>query len=96
DVCLPALAGPAARATRIAARDSVYAAARRTLVDSIGPTLGRNGVRWAERVVLNNAALLAHRAYLSGLDGFDAELTAQRGALRPAVDALIARHRAAR
>ena len=56
---------------RLAAREEIYAAARRVLVDSIAPRLGTISPLYARRVKLDNAALLARRVYGSGLDSFD-------------------------
>lgn len=64
-------AHPTDRAARLAARQVIYAGARRALVDSIGPRLRTYPARYAERVRLDNAALLARRVYASGLDAFD-------------------------
>ncbi len=64
--------GDSARATRIAARDTIYAHARQELVFTIGPQLRTIGPRVLERMRLDNAALLAHRIYLTDVDLFDA------------------------
>lgn len=64
-------AHPNDRAARLAARAGVYATARATLVDSIAPRLVTISPRYSVRVPLDNAALLAHRVYGSGLDAFD-------------------------
>jgi predicted aminopeptidase len=64
-------AHPNDRAARLAARAEIYAAARRTLVDSIAPRLTTISPLYARRVALDNAALLARRIYGSGLDAFD-------------------------
>ena len=64
-------AHPHDRATRLAVRDTIYAAARRTLVDSVAPELSTIAPSYAQRVRLDNAALLARRIYGSGLDDFD-------------------------
>ncbi len=64
-------AWPGDSTARVTARDSVYARARRSLVDSVGPLL--RGVRtdFLARIQLDNAALLAHRVYAQRLDLFD-------------------------
>ncbi len=62
----------AARSTRIAIRDSIYTAARTDLIETLGPKLRTVGVRYLERVPLDNAALMARRVYLTDLDSFDA------------------------
>jgi len=64
-------AHPTDRAARLSARTAIYAAARATLVDSIAPRLVTISPLYAERVRLDNAALLARRVYGSGLDSFD-------------------------
>ncbi len=82
-----------ARDARIAARDSVYAAARIRLVDTVGPQLRNYPEGWATRVRLNNAVLLARRVYAEDLAGFDAVFAANGGDLRRAIAAIIARER---
>jgi predicted aminopeptidase len=63
----------AARGDRIRARDTVFARARRFLADSVAPGLhGPLPKRWAERVRLDNAVVLARRIYLTDLQVFDA------------------------
>jgi predicted aminopeptidase len=64
-------AHPTDKAARIAARDSVYAHTRIALVDEIAPQLKTINPLYAQRVQLNNAALLARRVYASDLDVFD-------------------------
>ena len=56
---------------RITARDSVYAHARIALISEVGPALKTISPRYAERVPLDNASLLARRVYASDLDVFD-------------------------
>jgi len=64
-------AHPESKAARIAVRDTVYQRARATLVSEIAPLLRTINPRYAERVQLDNAALLARRVYASDLDLFD-------------------------
>ncbi|MBA3578532.1 MAG: aminopeptidase [Gemmatimonadaceae bacterium] len=64
-------AHPGNRALRLLARDTVYARARRALIDSVGPTLRTIGPRYAERVPLNNAYVLARVVYAKELALFD-------------------------
>ncbi|HEY8831729.1 MAG TPA: aminopeptidase [Gemmatimonadaceae bacterium] len=64
-------AHPESREARITARDTVYAYARRALISEIGPALKTISPRYAERVPLDNASLLARRVYASDLDVFD-------------------------
>ncbi len=64
-------AHPESKAARIGARDSVYAHTRAALVNEIAPQLKTINPIYAQRVTLNNAALLARRVYASDLDVFD-------------------------
>ncbi|HJP59224.1 MAG TPA: aminopeptidase [Gemmatimonadaceae bacterium] len=64
-------AHPDSKTERIAARDSVYAHARIALVKEIAPQFKTINPLYAERVTLNNAALLARRIYATDLDVFD-------------------------
>src|SRR3954469_11631094 len=64
-------AHPDSKQGRIAARDTVYLRAREALVSEIGPALKTINPRYAERVPLDNASLLARRVYASDLDVFD-------------------------
>jgi hypothetical protein len=83
-------AHPTDRAARLAARAAIYAAARRTLVDSIAPRLVTISPLYAERVRLDNAALLARRVYGSGLDAFDAVWARNGYDLRATIREIIA------
>jgi predicted aminopeptidase len=78
------------RSARLSARDSVYAWARRQLVDSIGPQLTTYPTWYAPRVRLDNAALLARRIYMTGLGDFDATWEAQGRDLKKTIAAVIA------
>ena len=62
---------PSDSAARVAARDSVYARARRQLVDTLAPQLPTVPVAYLERLQLDNAALLARRVYGRDLPLFD-------------------------
>jgi predicted aminopeptidase len=64
-------AHPESKAARIAVRDTVYARARVALVNDIAPQLKTINPRYATRVPLDNASLLARRVYASDLDVFD-------------------------
>ena len=85
-----------ARAERLAAREVVYEAAKRRLVDSVGPALRGYPAGWASRVQLNNAVLLSRRVYAEGLDGFDSVFVAEGKDLRRAWKAVVAREEARR
>lgn len=80
-----------AHAARLAARDTVYALARRRLVDSIGPQLRGYPAGWVDRVPLNNAVLLSRRVYAERLDRFDSVYVAEGGSLRRAVERIVER-----
>jgi predicted aminopeptidase len=78
-------AHPEVREARLAARDTIYARARRVLIDSVGPKLERIDPRALERVQLDNAALLARRIYLTELDVFDTVYEAEGRDLKRAI-----------
>ena len=59
-------------ARRLEVRDTVYARARRELVDSVGPRLQTYPKTWPERVILNNAVIMSRQVYAQDLDQFDA------------------------
>lgn len=79
-------AWPNDSAARVRARDEVYAAARRTLVDSVGPLLKTIPAARLERVRLDNAALLARRVYAAQLPLFDEIWMRSGGSVRTAID----------
>jgi predicted aminopeptidase len=64
-------AHPESKEARIAVRDTVYMRTRAALVNEIAPQLKTINPLYAQRVQLNNAALLARRVYASDLDVFD-------------------------
>jgi hypothetical protein len=64
-------AHPDSRDARLVARDSVFARARRALIDEVGPKLRTMPPRYGERVTLDNAALMARRVYLTDVELFD-------------------------
>jgi len=64
-------AHPDSKPARITARDTVYLKARAALISEIAPALKTINPRYAERVPLDNASLLARRVYASDLDVFD-------------------------
>jgi len=64
-------AHPTDKQARISVRDTVYMRTRVALVNEIAPRLKTINPLYAERVQLNNAALLARRVYASDLDVFD-------------------------
>jgi len=82
-------AHPSDREARILARDTVYARARRALISEIGPALKTINPRYAERVPLDNASLLARRVYASDLDVFDQIYLREGRDLRRTIGRLI-------
>jgi predicted aminopeptidase len=82
-------AHPSDSAARLAARDSLYATARRRLVAEVGPQLKTINPRALEHLRLDNAALLAHRIYSTDLDVFDAVWASQNGDLRATIARVI-------
>jgi predicted aminopeptidase len=82
-------AHPTDSLARLAVRDTLYAHARRQLVDSLGPQLRTIGPRYLERVRIDNAALLAHRIYDTDLDVFDQVWAREHGDLRATVKRII-------
>jgi len=90
DSAFNAHAGEAGTAARLAARDTIYARARRWLVDSVGPRLTTIDARYAQRVRLDNAALMARRIYATGLDDFERVYTREGGDVRRALERVIA------
>lgn len=81
--------GGAAKAARLAARDTLYRLARIDLVETLGPKLRTVGPRYLERVALDNAALLARRVYLTDLQLFDAVYGREGGDLRRTVRRVV-------
>jgi predicted aminopeptidase len=64
-------AHPQSKEARIAVRDTIYMRTRAALISEIAPQFKRINPRYAERVPLDNASLLARRVYASDLDVFD-------------------------
>ena len=83
-------AHPTDKAARIAARDTVYARTRVALVNEIAPQLKTINPLYAQRVQLNNAALLARRVYASDLDVFDLIYEKEGRDLRRSIGRIIA------
>lgn len=81
---------PDDRDARLAVRDTIYSRARDRLRSEIIPTLRTIGPTYADRVVLDNAALLARRVYMTDLDIYDAVLEREGGDVRAAVRRIIA------
>jgi predicted aminopeptidase len=60
-----------ARDQRLAARSAIFESAKRRLIDSVAPTIETLPAGWADRVVLDNAIVLARRVYANRLDAFE-------------------------
>jgi len=84
----------AARAARIAARDSIYRAARDSLAGPVATRVRTIPATALGRVRLGNAVLLARRVYSTDLDQFDAVYAHFGHDLRRTVRELIAAARA--
>ncbi len=82
-------AHPESKEARVAARDTVYLRARLALVQEIGPALKTINPRYAERVPLDNASLLARRVYATDLDLFDQIYVRERRDLRRTIGRII-------
>jgi predicted aminopeptidase len=72
DSAFKAHLGDSNRTRRIAVRDTIYRAARDTLIHDLGPKLRVIGPRTLERMRINNASVMARRVYLTDVDLFDA------------------------
>ena len=82
-------AHPDSKAARLAARDTIYGRARRQLAEVLGPKLRTISPRALARMRLDNAALLAHRIYLTDVDLFDAVWVRESGDLRRAFSTIV-------
>lgn len=82
-------AHPDDRNARIAVRDTIYRAARETLVHEYGPRLRVIGPRTLERMRIDNSAVLAHRVYLTDVDLFDQVWRREGRDLRATVKRII-------
>jgi predicted aminopeptidase len=89
DSAFKAHPGPELRGTRLALRDSIFAAARSRLLAEVAPQLRTISRRALERARFDNAALLARRIYLTDLELFDAVYERQGRDLRATVRRLI-------
>jgi predicted aminopeptidase len=83
-------AHPESKEARIAARDTVYMRARRALINEVAPILKTINPRFAQRVPLDNASLLARRVYASDLDIFDRVYEREGRDLRRTIGRIIA------
>lgn len=74
---------------RVAARDTVYAEMRRVLLQELAPRMPTVPRAALERVMLNNASLLARRVYSSGLWEFDEVHRRYGGSLRETFERIV-------
>lgn len=74
---------------RVAARDTVYALMRRVLLEDLAPRMSTVPRAALERIVLNNASLLARRVYSSGLWEFDEVHRRYGGTLRETFERIV-------
>jgi predicted aminopeptidase len=81
---------PAARAARLAVRDTVFALARQRLRQEVGPRLTTYPPTYPERARLDNAALLARRVYATDLALFDAVFEREGRDVRRAIARILA------
>jgi predicted aminopeptidase len=79
-----------ARERRLGARERIYRDARAQLVDSIAPLLRTFPAGWAERVVLDNAVVMARRVYATELELFDVVYVREERNLTRAVQRIVA------
>jgi predicted aminopeptidase len=93
DSTFRANAGDSLVARRLSLRDSVYAEARRALVDSVGPLLRTIAPEYALRVRLDNAALMSRRVYLTGVEEFEQVYGSEARDLERTIARLIREHR---
>jgi predicted aminopeptidase len=82
-------AHPESKEARIAVRDTIYMRTRVALIGEIAPQFKRINPRYAERVPLDNASLLARRVYASDLDVFDLIYEKERRDLKRAIGRVI-------
>lgn len=83
-----------ARERRLGARERIYRQARTQLVDSVAPRLRTFPAGWGERVVLDNAVVMARRVYATELDLFDAVFDREGRDLTRAVQRIVTLARA--
>jgi predicted aminopeptidase len=94
DSAFKAHPGDENRSRRIAVRDTIYRAARDTLIHILGPRFRVIGPHVLERMRIDNAAVMAHRVYLTDVDLFDALWIKEAKDLRATVRQVMALARA--
>ncbi len=77
-------------ASRIAARDSIFALEKERLVLEVGPQLRTISPKAVARVKLDNAVLMSRRVYLTELDAFEVVYARHGSDLRATVKAIVA------
>jgi predicted aminopeptidase len=89
DSAFKAHPGPENRARRIAVRDTIYRAARDTLIHVLGPKLRVIGPHALERIRIDNASVMARRVYLTDVDLFDQVWMREHMDLRATIQRII-------
>ncbi len=89
DSAFKAHPGDENRSRRIAVRDTIYRAARDTLIHVLGPRFRVIGPRALERIRIDNSAVMARRVYLTDIDLFDAMWVREKRELKAAVRRII-------
>lgn len=82
-------AHPGARAARLAARDTVFTRARARLRTELAPQLATMDSASVARIMLNTAAVLARRIYLTDLPLFERVYVRSGGDVRVAIATLL-------
>lgn len=83
-------AHPDSPEARLAVRDTIFTRARETLRTEIAPRLRTIGPGFADRIRLDNAALLARRVYMTDLDIYDDVWRIENRDVRAAAARIIA------
>ncbi len=81
---------------RVAARDTVFARLRQTLLTEIAPRLRATDPESLRRLRLDNAVLMSRRVYLTELQRFDDRWVREGGDLRATIRGVIEDHRTGR
>jgi len=89
DSAFKAHPGDSNRTRRIAVRDTIYRAARDTLIHILGPRFRVLGPHVLERIRIDNASVMARRVYLTDVDLFDQVWLREKSDLRATVRRII-------
>jgi predicted aminopeptidase len=83
-------AHPGDRAARLAAREVLFAAARRRLITDVAPALERVDTARLARLPITTATVLSRRIYRTHLDLFEHMLVRRQGDLRATITDIVA------